>query len=129
VDELPQVEVAVKALDFLGGELHDSRSYGIEGVIVADADVPAWVPLGAALADDDIPDAGSLAAENLDAQTLGAGISAKGGGATGFFVCHCSALFRNFVFTLLRASITRFRLIRAVLIPGLLALPLPRTGK
>ena len=76
MNELPQVEVAVKSLDLLGGELHDSACYGVEGIVIANTDVLAWMPLGAALADNDIADLSDLAAENLDAQTLGAGISA-----------------------------------------------------
>lgn len=66
VDELAEVQVAIEALNLLGCELHNPGGYGIESVVVADADVLAWMPLCAALADDNVTDFGDLAAENFD---------------------------------------------------------------
>jgi hypothetical protein len=71
VDELPEMELSVEPAHFFAGELHSARSYGIERIIAADAHVIAGMPLGTALADNDIADLGNLSAKELNAKALG----------------------------------------------------------
>jgi len=61
------MQITIKPADFLGSEFNDSDCHGIDGIIAADADILARVPLGPALADYDIANLGGLAAKFLDA--------------------------------------------------------------
>src|SRR4051795_3284200 len=63
-----------------------------EGMILAQADVVARVPLGAALTHDDIAGAGLLAAEQLHAEALALTVAAVAGRAACFFMCHVELL-------------------------------------
>ena len=51
-------------------ELHDAIDERVDGVVGADADVASRVPLGAALANDDVARGNELAAVLLDAAVL-----------------------------------------------------------
>src|SRR3954447_5940717 len=67
-------------------------------VVLAQADVVARVPLGAALAHDDVAGAHGLAAELLYAETLALTVAAVARRAACFFMCHVDLLrFRTFL--------------------------------
>src|SRR5688572_719879 len=59
-----------------------------KGMILAQADVVARVPLRAALAHDDVAGANHFAAELLHAKALGLRIAPVARGAACFFMCH-----------------------------------------
>ena len=61
---------------------------GEDRVILAHADVAAWTPLGAALANDDVAGDDELAAVLLDAATLWIGVTTVTGRALTFLMCH-----------------------------------------
>src|SRR5215471_17625957 len=61
-------------------------------VILADADVLARVPLGAALAHDDVAGEDSLSAELLHAEALALTVAAVAGRAACFLMCHVELL-------------------------------------
>src|SRR5438067_10954520 len=63
-----------------------------QGMILANADVVAGVPLGAALAHDDVAGARSLAAEQLHAEALALTVAAVAGRAGCFLMCHVELL-------------------------------------
>src|SRR4051794_37073066 len=69
-------------------ELHAALDHRVDGVVAAEADVLAGVPLGAALADQDVARDHRLAAELLDAQALARGVAAVARTAACFLVCH-----------------------------------------
>lgn len=54
----------------LDGKLHHTGRLGIEGVVLADADVFAGMELGATLAHDDVAGCDELAAKSLDAEAF-----------------------------------------------------------
>src|SRR5215210_6051923 len=69
-----------------------------QGVILAQADVVARVPLGAALTHDDVAGANGLAAELLHAEALALTVAAVAGRAACFLMCHVELLrFRSFL--------------------------------
>src|SRR2546421_11437473 len=57
-------------------------------VVAATADVDAGVEVSATLANDDLAGADDLAAEALDAETLGVGVATVTGGRCTLLVCH-----------------------------------------
>mgnify|MGYP006883611496 CR=1 FL=1 len=77
----PEEALALAELDGAGGQ-------GEQGVVATDANVLAGVELGAALADDDGACVHGAAAEDLDAQALGVGITTVAAGALSLLVCH-----------------------------------------
>src|SRR3569832_317680 len=83
----------------LRGELHVALYEGEQGVVAADAHIPARGELGAALADQDIAGQDLLAAELLDAEALGFGVATGARRTAGFLVSH-ELLSRTLVFTL-----------------------------
>src|SRR5438045_8021882 len=69
-----------------------------QGVILADADVVARVPFGAALAHDDVAGAHGLAAELLHTKALALTVAAVAGRAACFLMCHVVLFcFRGFL--------------------------------
>src|SRR5690348_12563244 len=69
-----------------------------ERMILAQADVVARVPLGAALAHDDVAGADGLAAELLHAEALALTVAAVAGRAACLLMCHVELLrFRTFL--------------------------------
>src|SRR5690348_14563663 len=69
-----------------------------QGVILAEPDVAARVPLGAALAHDDVAGEHSLTAELLHAEALALAVAAVAGRAACFLMCHAGLLrFRGFL--------------------------------
>src|SRR5206468_11943463 len=67
-------------------------------VVLAEADIVARVPLGAALAHDDVAGANHLAAEFLHAEALALAVAAVAGRAACFLMCHDELLrFRRFL--------------------------------
>src|SRR5208283_5335161 len=81
------VDVGV-LLGALDAKLNHAVSLGEQGVIGADTDVHAG-PIGrSALANQNIAGQDILAAELLDAQSLGVRVAAIASTAAGFFVCH-----------------------------------------
>jgi hypothetical protein len=64
-----------------------------EGMVDTHADVGPGMPLGAALAHNDVTGHDGLAAELLDAKALGVGIATVARRAASFFVSHCALLF------------------------------------
>src|SRR5690606_17943734 len=71
-----------------GAERHGAVHECVNGVILAQADAGAGVPLGAALADDDVAGDDSFATELLHAETTASGITTVAGCAACFLVCH-----------------------------------------
>src|SRR5215475_16020420 len=69
-------------------ELHDAVDERVDRVVRAEADVPARVPFGAALADDDVPGHDLLAAVLLDAAVFRVGVASVARGADALFMCH-----------------------------------------
>jgi hypothetical protein len=63
-----------------------------QGVVAATANARTGVEVGAALADDDFASGNYLAAEALDAEVLGVGVTTVASGARAFFVCHLECL-------------------------------------
>jgi hypothetical protein len=63
-----------------------------QGVVAATANACTGVEVGAALADDDLAGGNYLAAEALDAEVLGVGVTTVASGARAFFVCHLKCL-------------------------------------
>src|SRR4051812_34952124 len=61
-------------------------------MVLAQADIVARVPLGAALAHDDVAGAHGLAAELLDAEALAFTVAAVAGRAACFLMCHVELL-------------------------------------
>ena len=59
-----------------------------EGIVAADAYVPAGMDMGAPLAHDDRPGADQLAIETLDAQPPSPAVPSVLGAAYTFFMCH-----------------------------------------
>src|SRR3954447_24551742 len=73
-----------------------------KSMILAQADVVARVPLGAALTHDDVAGANTLAAELLHAEALALTVAAVAGRAACFLMCHVELLrFRTFLGTAL----------------------------
>src|SRR3954447_18290042 len=84
-------ELAISERDLAVGERK-------QGMILAQADVVARVPLGAALAHDDVAGAHGLAAELLYAEALAFAVAAVAGRAACFLMCHVELLrFRRFL--------------------------------
>src|SRR5215208_6382841 len=84
-------ELAISERDLAVGQRKQS-------VILAQADVVARVPLGAALAHDDVSGANRLAAELLHAEALALTVAAVAGRAACLFMCHAWLLrFRSFL--------------------------------
>src|SRR5215510_7643070 len=75
------------ALGF-GTELHMTVDEREQGVVLAKADILARMPLGAALARNDVAGHDLLPAEQLYAQPLAVRIAAVARGAACFLVCH-----------------------------------------
>ena len=69
-------------------EAHLAVDEGEDGVIAAEADTLAWVPLGAALTDEDISSDDALATEFLHAAALAVGIASVLDAALSFFMGH-----------------------------------------
>src|SRR5947208_11856715 len=63
-----------------------------QGMILAQADVVARVPLGAALAHDDVAGEDRLSAELLHAEALALTVAAVAGRAACFLMCHVELL-------------------------------------
>jgi hypothetical protein len=75
----------------LGTELDVAWREREQGVILAEAHVRSGMPLGSALARDDVAGQYLLATEYLHAEPLAVGVAAVAGGAACFFVSHCFA--------------------------------------
>ena len=75
-----------------GAEFDGSRGQCEQGVVAATANAGARVEVGAALADDDLASGNYLAAEALDAEVLGVGVTTVASGARAFFMCHLKCL-------------------------------------
>ena len=69
-------------------ELHATVDEREQRVILAQADIAAGMPFGAALARQDVAGDHVLAAENLDSQALAVGVAAVARGAACFLVSH-----------------------------------------
>src|SRR5258708_31331451 len=69
-------------------EFHRAGDFGEDRVIAADADMPAGMELGAALADDDVARDHGLAAELLDAEAAARRIAPVARGAACFLMRH-----------------------------------------
>src|SRR2546423_14205745 len=69
-------------------ELDEAVLQGVEGVVLADADVDARLEARPALPDQDRPGGDLLAAELLHAQTLRLAVAAVARTANSLFVCH-----------------------------------------
>ena len=74
----------------LGGEFHRALNQGEQGMVAAQADVVARMPLGAALTHDDVAGQDVLAAELLYAEALGFRVATVARRTTGFLVSHGS---------------------------------------
>src|SRR5206468_2372794 len=70
-------------------ERHRAFDERKEGMVLADADIDARVPLGAALTDQDVAGEHLLAAELLDAEASSCGIAAFARGTASLLMCHC----------------------------------------
>src|SRR6185295_2466786 len=68
-----------------------------EGMVLAQADVVARVPLGAALAHDDVAGEDIFPTELLHAEALALTVAAVAGRAACFFMCHVELLLRSFL--------------------------------
>src|SRR3546814_4298789 len=71
-----------------GAELDRTGGEGEQGVVATAADVGAGVEVRAALADDDLARVDALAAEALDAETLGVRVATVLGRGCALLVCH-----------------------------------------
>ena len=71
---------------------HPAGGLGEQGVVRADADIGAGMPLGAALAHDDVARNDGFRTELLHAEALAGRVAAVAGRAACFLVCHGSAL-------------------------------------
>src|SRR6185437_2326731 len=69
-------------------ELHDAVDERVDRVVGPESDVAARVPLGAALADDDVARDHALATELLDATVLRVAVATVAGGSYALFMCH-----------------------------------------
>jgi hypothetical protein len=69
-------------------EFYMALNQGKDGVIFAHADVSAWVPLGATLANDNVARDDFFATKFLDAKTAAGSIATVAGTSTCFFMCH-----------------------------------------
>lgn len=58
-------------------------------VVVAHANIAAWMPFGADLSDENVAWEDEFATELLDATSLGVRITTVTGRTLTFFVCHC----------------------------------------
>jgi hypothetical protein len=63
-----------------------------QGVVAATANACTGVEVGATLADDDLACGNYLAAEALDAEVLGVGVTTVASGTRAFFMCHLKCL-------------------------------------
>ena len=90
----PSSEVPIRKCGpwFSASELNATVDQREQGVVTADTDVTARMPLGAALARDNVPGNDFLTAENLDSQALTAGITAVTRGSACFLMSHRSNL-------------------------------------
>jgi hypothetical protein len=75
-------------------------NFGEQGVIFAEADISAGMPLGAPLAHDNIAGHAGFAAKQLYAEALTAGVAPVARRSACFFVCH--EMLRNSVILLPR---------------------------
>ena len=75
-----------------GAEFDSSRGQCEQGVVAAAANAGARVEVGATLADDDLACGNYLAAEALDAEVLGVGVTTVASGTRAFFMCHLKCL-------------------------------------
>jgi hypothetical protein len=71
-------------------EVHVAIDQSEDGVIGSHADIAARMPLGSALADQDVAWTYKLTAEFLDSKTLCVRVASVPCGALSFFVCHGS---------------------------------------
>src|SRR5215510_2508886 len=69
-------------------ELHDAVDEGVDGVVRAQTDVVAGMPLGSALADDDVAGDHALATVLLHAAVLRIRVAAVARGADALLMCH-----------------------------------------
>src|SRR5690606_21114544 len=76
----------------LATELDGARGEREQGVVAAAAHTVTGVDLGAALADEDLARADGLAAEALDAEALGVGVTPVLGGADALLRCHLESI-------------------------------------
>lgn len=88
VGELGHLEVAGKAADTLVGELHDTRSGGKQGVVLAFQDVFTGADRAAALTHDDITGLHKFTGVFLYAQALTLGIAAVTCRTASLFMSH-----------------------------------------
>src|SRR5690606_1470400 len=86
-DDVDDLAAALRA------ELDSARLKSEQRVVAATADVHAGVEVGAALADDNLAGVDLLAAETLDAKSLGVGVTTVAGGACALLMCHVLCLF------------------------------------
>src|SRR5215469_3018537 len=75
-----------------GTVLHASIDKGKQRMVDAYADVVARMPLGAALAHENVAGETALSAEQLHAQALAGRVTAVARGTACFLVCHCQNL-------------------------------------
>src|SRR5690606_24397575 len=100
-----------------GPEGHGAAHQRVDGVVGADADAGARMPLGAALADDDIAGNDRLAAELLDAEAAARRVTTVAGRTACFLVCHGSG---SLLFIALGGLGRRLGLCRGLLAGGVL---------
>jgi hypothetical protein len=75
-----------------GAELDSTGGQGEQGVVSTTANACTGVEVGASLADDDLACGNYLAAEALDAEVLGVGVTTVASGTRAFFMCHLECL-------------------------------------
>ena len=71
-------------------EVHVAIDQSEDGVIGSHANITAWMPLGSALADQDVAWTYEFATELLNSETLCVRVASVPSGALSFFVCHGS---------------------------------------
>jgi hypothetical protein len=71
-------------------EVHVAIDQSENGVIGSHANIPAWMPLGSALANQDVAWTYEFATELLNSETLCVRVASVPCGALSFFVCHGS---------------------------------------
>ena len=69
-------------------EFDDAVTQGIQGVILAHADILARIVLRAALTNDDVASNGGLSTEKFHSESLTSGLTTVLGTTNAFFVCH-----------------------------------------
>src|ERR1051325_4851988 len=101
---LHRIDAHLVAAPALVLEAHHAVDQRVDGVVGAQPDVVAGVPLGPALTQDDVAGRDLLAAVLLDAAVLRIAVAAVARGADAFLVSHCY-LVKPRVMSLMRTSV------------------------